>query len=146
MVRPDLIRRKLVMLEGYLRELEPHRSISLEGYLTGGDRLRAIERLLQLIVEVAADINVHVVAEGEGVPPAGYADSFRAMVKLGIIPLELGDRLLPSAGLRNALVHEYGGIDDVRVHAAIPLAMDGYRSYAKAIMQWLDARPTDAEP
>lgn len=100
MVRPDLIRHKLGMLHRYLRELEVHRGISLEQYLTGGDRLRAIERLLQLIVEAAADINTHIVTEVEGAPPTDYRDSFEAMIRCGVIPGDLGGRLKPSAGLR----------------------------------------------
>lgn len=139
MVRADLIRHKMAMLHRYLQELEVHRSLTLEQYLTGGDRLRAIERLLQLIVEAAVDINTHIVTEVEGVPPADYTDSFLAAVRCGVIPAHLGDRLRPAAGLRNALVHEYGAIDDVRVHASIPMALDGFDLYLRSVTQWLDS-------
>lgn len=127
------------MLHRYLRELDAHRNITLAEYLMGGDRLRAIERLLQLIVEVAADINTHIVTEIEGLPPTDYTDSFHAMVRCAVIPFDLGERLKPSAGLRNALVHEYGGIDDRRVHAAIPLALEEFRLYAQSVVRWLDS-------
>ncbi|MGQ0678151.1 MAG: type VII toxin-antitoxin system HepT family RNase toxin [Actinomycetota bacterium] len=138
MVRPEVVRRKLSLLTRYLGELEVHRNVSLEDYLAGGDRLRAIERLLQVIVEAAAGINTHLATELEAAPPTDYGDSFRAAVRCGIIPAELGERLRPSAGLRNALVHQYGGIDDVRVHASIPLGLDGFSAYTQAVTQWLD--------
>lgn len=140
MVKPDLIRHKLAMLHRYLRELEAHREITLEQYLEAGDRLRAIERLLQLIVEAAVDINTHIVTEMEGLPPTDYTDSFQAAVRCGFIPAELGELLKPSAGLRNALVHEYGGIDDQRVHASIVLALDGFIRYQQSLTAWLSTR------
>lgn len=148
MVRADLVRHKLALLHRYLTELEVHRNLSLEAYLTGGDRLRAIERLLQLIVEAAVDINTHLVTEIEGVPPSDYTDSFQAAVRCSVIDAGLGQLLKPSAGLRNALVHQYGGIDDARVHASITMALDGFTSYVRSVNRWLErySGPGPGEP
>jgi uncharacterized protein YutE (UPF0331/DUF86 family) len=38
-------------------------------------------------------------------------------------------------------VHDYADIDDARVHAAIPLVLDGFREYARAVQAWLDRQP-----
>ena len=69
MVRPEVVRRKLAQLHGYLDELGVHRDITLDQYVRRGGPRREVERLLQLIVEVAVDINAHVVTELEGKPP-----------------------------------------------------------------------------
>ncbi|HXF73416.1 MAG TPA: DUF86 domain-containing protein [Actinomycetota bacterium] len=138
MVRPEIVRRKLSHLDGYLDELERYRDVDLETYLAAGGPRRAVERLIQLIVETAADINVHVATELEGRPPSDYRASFHAAARIGLIPPALAERLAPSAGLRNALVHEYATIDDARVHASIPLVLDGFREYARSVVAWVD--------
>lgn len=45
MVRPELVRRKLSHLVGFLDELEAYRDVDLAGYRAPGVR-RAVERLL----------------------------------------------------------------------------------------------------
>jgi uncharacterized protein YutE (UPF0331/DUF86 family) len=141
MVRTEIVRRKLAHLDRYLGELEAHRRIGLEEYLAAAGPRRAVERLIQLIVETAIDINVHVATELEGQPPTDYRRSFSAAARLGLLPPDLAERLAPAAGLRNALVHDYADIDDARVHAAIPLVLDGFREYAHAVQAWLDRQP-----
>ncbi len=73
MVRPEIVRRKLSHLDGYLDELERYRDVDLEMYLAASGPRRAVERLIQLIVETAADVNVHVPTELEGRPPTTTA-------------------------------------------------------------------------
>lgn len=141
MVRTEIVRRKLAHLDRYLGELEAHRGLALGEYVAPGGPRRTVERLIQLIVETAADINVHVVTELEGQPPTDHRGSFSAAARLGLIPADLAQRLAPSAGLRKALVHDYADIDEARVHAAIPLVLDGFRGYARAVQAWLDRQP-----
>lgn len=56
--------------------------------------------------------------------PQTYADTFVLAGQHGLIPMELAQRLIPAAGLRNRLVHDYEAIDPSRVHAAIPVALE----------------------
>lgn len=137
MVRPEVVRRKLSHLHGYLQELERHRAITYEQYLALGGPRREVERLLQLLVEAAVDINVHLVTELGGAPPGDYHSSFLDAARQGVLPAELASRLAPAAGLRNVLVHEYGDIDDAQVHGSIPRALDGWAEYARALESWL---------
>lgn len=138
MVRPELVRRKLSHLHGYLEELEAFRGISAEEYTRKGGPRRSVERLLQLVVEVAVDVNVHLVTELTGTPPGDYRASFSEAASCGVLPRELADRLAPSAGLRNVIVHDYAAVDDERVRGAVPLALDGFRSYVGVVERWLE--------
>ena len=52
------------------------------------------------------------------------------IASLQILPEALARALAPSAGLRDRLVHEYDAIDDAKVFAAIPTALDLYRQYS----------------
>jgi len=141
MVRPEILSRKLSHLHLYLDELGRHRDVSLVEYRDEGGPRREVERLLQLIVEVAADINTHVVTESRGVPPKDYRQSFKMAATVGLITPELAEALMPAAGLRNAIVHDYADVDDKRVHAAIPMALADFSKYAAQVVSWLDARP-----
>lgn len=140
MVREELIRRKLTHLSSYLDELNAYASVDPADYALAGGPRRAVERLIQLVVETAVDINVHVVTEIEGSPSPDYRASFPAAARCGAIPFDLAERLAPAAGLRNVLVHDYADIDDVRVRAAIPVTLDGFREYASAVLHWLEQR------
>lgn len=90
------------------------------------------------------DINVHLVTELEGTPPPDYRTSFPPAARVGVIPEDLALKLEPAAGLRNVLVHDYAEIDDGRVHGAIPLALDGFRDFARAVHRWLEKRSQTA--
>lgn len=143
MVRPEVVARKLAHLSPYLEELKPYRAVSLEEYVAEGGPRRTIERLLQLLVEVAADINVHIVTEIEGTPPTDYRSSFSAMVRCGVLSHDLAERLAPSAGLRNILVHAYDEIDDEEVHGSIAPALEDFEAYRDAVRGWLDEHYPD---
>lgn len=49
----NLIRRKLIVIDGYLSELEILSKRSLEDYLSGFEHRRAVERLIQVIVDTS---------------------------------------------------------------------------------------------
>ncbi|MEJ5946809.1 HepT-like ribonuclease domain-containing protein [Pseudokineococcus basanitobsidens] len=100
----------------------------------------AVERLLSRVVDLAVDVNAHVAVAELGRAPADYRSSFQAAVDAGALPQELGDRLAPSAGLRDVIVHEYAQLDLDRVAAAVPLALDGYRDYVTAVAAFLVRR------
>jgi uncharacterized protein YutE (UPF0331/DUF86 family) len=137
MVRRVLIERKLQALSGYLDELEAAVPGDFESYLADRLRRRAAERLLQLVVEVAIDVNTHVAAEKGAVPEDNY-HSFLSAGQEGLIEPGLAARLAPSSGLRNRLVHEYDAVDDRMVHAAIHAALEDYRLYLRQVMEYLD--------
>src|SRR3989338_10347961 len=112
LINIDLIERKLSRLTMYLESFNPILNKRLEDYL-GDDYLRfSTERLIQLIVECAADINNHVVVKKGQRPPEDYRSSFLRAAEVGLISRKLADNIKGSAGMRNILVHEYMDIDD----------------------------------
>lgn len=111
-VDPEVVRSRLASLIEYLHELENLQNISFEAYRSGFRNKRSVERLLQLIVEAACDVNAHVVVKTNKKPPADHHHSFLRLAELGILGKELSNDLARSVGLRNRLVHEYDSIDD----------------------------------
>ncbi|MBI3326682.1 MAG: nucleotidyltransferase domain-containing protein, partial [Nitrospinae bacterium] len=72
MLDRELINRKLAQLAQYLGELEPLRALSYEDYLRQPLSRYAAERLLQLLVDTAVDINAHLAVELTNTPPQDY--------------------------------------------------------------------------
>lgn len=133
MTDPLIVRRKLNKMIEYLGQLEEVNQYSLENYLDNFFVRRTGERLIQLIVETATDINGHLIVSSGHKPPADYYSSF---VKLGdyqILEQNFAKKIAPSAGLRNRLVHEYEEIDDKIVYKSIQKTIKSYKKYIRKI-------------
>lgn len=138
MIEVDLLRRKLSRLAMYLKELSPIAEKSFEDYRRDSLIKYSTERLIQLIVECAIDINNHVVVETKNRPPEDYTISFVKASEVGLISRELAEKLKGSAGMRNILVHEYMEIDDRIVYDALPKAIMEYKEYIKQVDEYID--------
>jgi len=134
----ELVARKLQQLEEYLRELEEATPGAYESYAADTIRKRAVERLLQLCIECASDINAHMLAKSAGVAPADYYMSFIMAGDRGLIPVELASELAPSAGLRNKLVHEYGVVDDRLVYESVSKTALLFPRYIRAVKNYME--------
>lgn len=133
----NLIVKRMKDLDQYLSELQPYISIGLEKYQRDREKRYVAERLIQLIVEVASDINRSIIESKDNAPPDTYYSTFARLNELEILPKELSDRLASTAGLRNRLVHRYEDIEHKIVyHSAVRLLKD-YRQYFRLIGKYL---------
>ncbi len=137
MIDIDLVRRKLSRLNMYLDKLSPVAKKSLKEYLKEDYVRFSTERLIQLIVECATDINNHVVVETGHRPPEDYRSSFIKAAETGLITTQLAAKIQGSAGMRNIIVHEYMDIDHQLVFKIIPVALRHYREYIKQVNAFL---------
>jgi uncharacterized protein YutE (UPF0331/DUF86 family) len=128
-----LVRRKLAVIAANVRDLAAMESLSLEEYRGDRIRLKATERLLQELVDAAADVNLHVVRVHGRQATADYFESFIAVGEAGVIPQKLAAELAPAAGLRNRLVHEYDRLDDDIVLRAVRDARRLFPRYVAAV-------------
>ena len=136
-VEVEIVRRKLAVIIESLKTLEPINGMKPDEYLQDVYKRKATERLLQELIEAAIDINVHmIVATGHTVPD-DYYESFIRAGELKIISLDLAQKLAPSAGLRNRLVHEYDRLDHSMVLKAVNMAEELFPQYIKAINDYL---------
>jgi uncharacterized protein YutE (UPF0331/DUF86 family) len=112
---------------------------SLDPTILQGDRMlrHGVERILTQLVELAAGINGHLAVARLGRGAATYRESFELAAQLGALPDDLAERLLPSVGLRNVLVHEYAAVDLRLVAAGVERARSDYRAYIKAVAGFL---------
>ena len=104
-------------------------------------KLRHLDELLQLLEAESGtplerylqDRRQQLLVQGCGTTPQSYADTFLQAGQQNLIPMDLAQNLVPAAGLRNRLVHDYEAIDPQRVHAAIPIALADLRALQSAV-------------
>lgn len=60
--------------------------------------------------------------------------SFIEMGRIAVLPPAFAQKMAPSAGLRNRLVHEYDLIDPVRLHEALQSAVEDIPEYLRHVM------------
>ena len=132
---PDfvVVRRKLNSLTGYLDELATLADCSLAEYQRKFERRHAIEKLIELAVEYAIEINRGVIEAADRTPPQTYYNTFIEMEKLGIWPDKLTSHLASTTGLRNRLVHRYDEIDNTAVYHSLKPLLKHYRQYVRLI-------------
>lgn len=56
---------------------------------------------------------------------------------VGMLDADLAQRLAPSAGLRNAVVHDYLDIDLGLLAKAVPEALEDYAAFVRQASTWL---------
>jgi len=129
----EIVRRKLAVIAENLSALKTIENMSPEEYVKGVLKRKATERLLQELIEAAVDINTHIIVQTVNTVPDGYFESFIMAGEKGIISADLAEKLAPSAGLRNRLVHEYDLLDHSLVLEAVKMAEKLYPKYIKEI-------------
>ena len=129
-----LIESKLVAIKKYLGILEPIlprvKVDSLEMY--------AVERLFQLIVDTAIDINTHIITRSNLETPDDYQGTFSILTDNKIIPREFADKISKSVGLRNLLVHGYEKVDKSKSLNDITNGINQYAEYMKYIQEFIE--------
>ncbi len=134
---PALIQERLREIQLLLADLVEVGEVDAERLRRERPTRHVVERVLSQIVELAGSINTHIIASLLGRAPRSYADSFDEVARAGVLDWELAAALRPSAGMRNVLVHDYLEVDQGKVSAAIPLAVEQYGQYVRHVAGWL---------
>ncbi len=129
----EIIRRKLAVIIENIDALVPIMNLTKEEYIEDIYKRKATERLLQELIEAATDINIHVLVQSGNIAPDDYYSSFIDAGKAKIIKMDLAEKLAPSAGLRNRLVHEYDLLDHSMVLDSVRVAQKLYPEYIRQI-------------
>ena len=139
--QPDIqvAQRRLRALADAVDDLGRLRDIDAAGLRSDPILRAATERLLQVAVDLAVDINAHLASVALGRAPSTGRESFLAAAEAGILPADLAERLAPSAGLRNVLVHRYVDIDVDVVAGAIGEILELMPLYVDAVGRFLQS-------
>ena len=137
----EIILKKLEQMKVLLGELKELLNLPFSEFKKKFTTIRSAERNFQLIIELASDINAHIIAEIGAETPDSYRESFKRMATLKI----LGDSSLPdfikSSNLRNILIHEYDFDEDNFIfYKSAKKFLPLYNEYIGSIQEYLKSK------
>jgi len=141
MIKKDFIKKKLFLIGEDLGHLKLYENDTIHDIASDFIKMSVIERLLEKIIMRAIDINEHLIAElssGEEKRPETYKETFLALPQFKIYPEEFANKIADSAGLRNALVHDYDDLKIADVYQSIGEALDQYYQYCEYILKFIE--------
>ena len=136
---PDLIRGKLDAVERSCATLRSVGAVDAEKLQQDPVLAAAVERLLCRLVDLAVDTNAHISAAVLRRMPGEYRESFDLARDAGALSAELVEKIKPSVGMRNAIVHEYLTVDYEIVARAMPMALDMYGEFTRQVAAFTTA-------
>lgn len=140
MIKPELIQRKIALIQDDLIKLAQLSNYTLQEIVKDFTKQAAVERILERIISRAIDINEHIIAEQSDntlASPKTYRDTFLALAQLEIYSEEFAATIAKSVGTRNLLVHEYDTIDYEKVYASMNDCLRDYHEYLDAIIKYI---------
>jgi|GEM_PF-582154 len=148
MIYAASINKKLAGMTKRLNYLADYESLTLTEFLEDEVRQFTIERLLELIIQAAIDINKMLLKQAgislrRGNESKSNAEAFILASEQGFISQALARQLDESAKFRNALAHLYDDLIAESVHEAIQLALTQYPQFITEIENYLDSLETE---
>lgn len=136
MTDPDLIAKKLALIETSVRELETlARPADIESDIR---EERFVEHTLQIAIQAALDAASHIVSDERLGEPNTNRELFDLMRRAGWLPNELVVRLKDMAGFRNVLVHGYEVVDVAIVRDVVESHLGDLLRYVEIIRSKLE--------
>jgi uncharacterized protein YutE (UPF0331/DUF86 family) len=134
-----LVQQKLGNQAEYLAELKPYVALEYAGYRRQIGYNRVTERLVQIIVESAIDINEKLIEAMNEPPSATARESFEMVCHFGVIDDELSAAFRKTyVGLRNHIVHDYEKLDDHVVYFNARRLLDDATHYITAVRRFVE--------
>lgn len=138
MVDRTLVLKKLATLAEYRRQLVEFTSLTVTDYRSDWKIQRIVERTLQMMIELCADVAGHLIADRRLRTPETYADTFRVLGENGLLAPEQTTIMEKMAKFRNVVVHQYETVDAEIVILVLQKHLDDFDQFGTAIVSQLD--------
>ena len=131
MTDPDLVAKKLALVETSVREL---RALARPADLvTDVVQERFVEHTLQIAIQAALDVASHIVSDERLGEPRTNRELVDLLERNGWLPAELAAIVRRMVGLRNVLVHGYDTIDVAVVREVVEHRLPDLLRFVTAI-------------
>jgi uncharacterized protein YutE (UPF0331/DUF86 family) len=138
MINKRLITERLLLIDGYLRELRNLALIDKESFRGVKKNGAAAESFLRRSLEAIFDIGRHILAKTGNIDiSAEYKSIARGLGDLQIIDLSLAEKLVQMAGYRNRMVHMYHIISDEELYEIITTELGDIESFVSGVKKYI---------
>ncbi len=117
MVKISIVYKKISLIQKNLSRLQKKQHLSKQDFLSDDDAKDVVLHNLQHAIQGCIDIAAHVVSDEGWGTPGSLSELFYFLEDHKIIPPELVENMVPMAGFRNLVVHQYGDVDYSHVYA-----------------------------
>ena len=143
----DIINARLRMLMDEIAYLKSERD-KIRRFDEYRDNIRlkkAVERSLQVAIEICHDISQRLISERGFRLVDTYRESFEVLEEEGVLSPELGREMKKMAGFRNLIVHDYARIDDTLVYGILKRHLQDFEHFADAVERYLGIQDAGKE-
>ncbi|MBI4238557.1 MAG: DUF86 domain-containing protein [Deltaproteobacteria bacterium] len=137
MVDTTLIQRKIALLQDRKRELQGYGITSLSDLQTKPYMEKAVEKVLQEMVEICLDIGKHIIADDNLRLPNDTRDTFAVLAESAVLSTTTAELMKKMAAFRNLIVHLYEKIDVVEVYNVYTNHLCDFDLVTKEVLAYL---------
>ena len=131
---PESFSKKVALIRGYLEQLEKYLTECEDGNPSDSN-VFSIERLFQLMVDEAVDVNTLILEKEKRPLPDTNQATFEALTDAGGISRDLHAKIAGSVGLRNRLVHRYETVQRTVLLREAKRYTEGYKEYLATVIK-----------
>lgn len=131
------IEAKLRDLKKYVQLLETYRKESRKSLEKDLTLRGAVERYMQLAIEIVIEIGEMIIAKEGFKKPETYREVIEILGKEGVLQKAFAKKLAPSAGFRNILIHRYGEIKTDELYSHLQKDIKDFDTFARQISKYL---------
>lgn len=136
MVDKPLVQRKLTLLQEKKKETEGYKIADLKDFKMKGYMQKAVEKMLQEMIEICMDVAKHIIAdEGLRIPEDGR-DSFDVLTEQNILSSQTSEMMKKMVGFRNIIVHLYEKTDIEIVYGLYKNHLGDFDLFSKEILEY----------
>ena len=137
MVDKSLILRKLTLLDQKKKELETYDIQSLADFQSKGYMQKAVEKILQEMIEICIDIAKHIISDKGLRLPEDARDSFNVLTENKVLKHQTTETMKGMVGFRNLVIHLYEKIDLKIVYGIYKNRLSDFDLFASEILGFL---------
>lgn len=136
MVNPEIINERLSTMDENIILLEELKFTPFDKFSKDPKIFKLALYALQICIQSLLDICHHIIVENKLRKPFTGQEAIEILSEENIIPSEFAASILPMAGLRNLLVHEYTKVDLEKIYQRLQ-KLDDFRTFQKHIIKFL---------
>ena len=136
---------RLNVIADCVNALEQRQKLTYAEFVADDATYRAVERYFQIAIQAAIDIAGVLLANLSVKVANGYADVFRKLGEVGIVPPDFAERLAAMAGFRNVLVHMYLEVDPAKVYHALQHDLSDLDEFVKHVARYVAGDATSGK-
>ena len=95
-----------------------------------------IYHAFQIAVEITSDLSAMLIKDNKIIPKDDYSN-IDTLSEKAIISSVVGAHLKEANGLRNRIVHEYNGLNDLIVYQRVLELIKSFNKFKEVVNQWL---------